>query len=183
MSGVPASEISASASPCLMRARRRGAHLGGVVLMIGDERRLDAVMLEQAARDAGVLGEDRRRRPASVASARNVTSPRLPIGVATMWRPAGSGRAIAFAPRTAKVLSRSALAGAVMTGFCNMARRCIKRLVVVNEAVEVVSVHETPHAGDVVVNILKRIAFGVRKHRSHRQSREGEDGASRLPGR
>ena len=40
----------------LQRARAR---LGGVVLVIGRERRLDPVAGEQRARDAGVLGEDR----------------------------------------------------------------------------------------------------------------------------
>ena len=44
---------------CAGAARPR---LGGVVLVIGRERRLDAVAREQLARDAGVLGQDRIRR-------------------------------------------------------------------------------------------------------------------------
>ncbi len=39
--------------------KRARARLGGVVLVIGDERGLDRVVVEQPARDAGVLGEDR----------------------------------------------------------------------------------------------------------------------------
>ena len=61
MSGVPASEISASACPSAMRSQRARARLGGVVLVIGRERRLDPVAREQRARYAGVLGQDRIR--------------------------------------------------------------------------------------------------------------------------
>ena len=59
MSGVPASEMSASAWPSAMRLQRARARLGGVVLMIGRERPLNAVTREQRARHAGVLGQDR----------------------------------------------------------------------------------------------------------------------------
>ena len=55
---MPASEISASAWPSREPRQRLGAGALGVVLVIGAERRGDAVVVEQAARMAGVLGED-----------------------------------------------------------------------------------------------------------------------------
>ena len=85
--GVPASEINASASPSARRAQNSRARLGGVVFVIGDHRRRDLVMIRQAARNSRVFGEDGVRPQRGLSSARNVMSPRLPIGVATMCNP------------------------------------------------------------------------------------------------
>src|SRR5271170_225581 len=61
------------------------------------------------------------------------------------------------------------------------ARRGVKGLVVGKEAVEVEAVNKAYRAGNVVADVLQRVPFGVRKHRSRRRSREVEGGASRLP--
>ena len=55
------------------------------------------------------------------------------------------------------------------------------RLVVVEEAVKIETIHEAHRAGDVVAYVLQRIPFTVRKHRWRWRSRGAGRGASRLP--
>ena len=57
--------------------------LGRVMLVIGRERRRDAVALGQLARDACVLAGDAHRRRPAVRARAGVISPKFPIGVAT----------------------------------------------------------------------------------------------------
>ncbi len=57
-------------------------------------------------------------------------------------------------------------------------RRHVKRLVVGHEAVEVKTFDETPHAGDVVTNILKSVAVDLRKHKWRQPPHGRESGVS-----
>ena len=57
-SGVPASETRATASPCGEPRQELGPRRCGVVLVVGGQRRRNAVVVEQPARDAGVLAGD-----------------------------------------------------------------------------------------------------------------------------
>ena len=58
ISGVPASDTSATASPAASRCQELRPRRRGVVLVIGRQRRRDAVMVEQLAGDARVLAGD-----------------------------------------------------------------------------------------------------------------------------
>ena len=58
MSGVPASETSATAAPSASRRSSHRPRLGRVVIVIGRERRCDGVTVEQFAGDAGILAGD-----------------------------------------------------------------------------------------------------------------------------
>src|SRR6185437_1787858 len=69
-------------------------------------------------------------------------------------------------------------------------RRCVKRLVVGAESVEVEAIDveveaidEAHGARDVIAYVVQRLAVDFRKHRSHRRPLAGEGEASRLPGR
>ena len=57
-SGVPASDTSATAAPVGEPRQQLRPRLGGVVLVIGRERRRDAVVVEELAGDARVLAGD-----------------------------------------------------------------------------------------------------------------------------
>ena len=80
---MPASLISAMAAPWLRRSRICGPHLLRIVLVIG--RRACVLMAKRSISlpEVRVSSHSTVSAAASVASARIVMSPRLPMGVAT----------------------------------------------------------------------------------------------------
>ena len=94
---MPASETSAERRAIGQPRKQVRAHDRGIMLVIGDERRRDAVMGEQRFRDPRILGDDRigggergeraERNIAEVADRRRDDMEPLRIGSASARRP------------------------------------------------------------------------------------------------